>query len=707
MKMSVAKGPLAALAVVWACGFALFIPCDAEALAADANPMQKVIDLLDILSKEVEIEGKHDAATYKKYSNWYNNETKMSTAIIQENAEKITQLQADLKEAEAFREGKSKELVDLANQHAKNSAALGDGRTKRKEERAHFEKYDTAFAQALEQLDLSIEVLNKQMPQSSTASSSASLLSVAEKLKSTLIESSDFSLSTSQHEIVDGFLRFARMSSPKDSDTVPRDDSHEESQDTSFLQLKSRFRGPYGEFQSHTGGVMGTLTDLKDKTSKEKAAALEHEAEEKKNFAAWEEGLVDLLEDEKKSMADGKSAIAQSQETSSQMESSLLEAQAIHKAEVEHLEEVESEYRIKTRAYKLRLSKRMDEGIAVHEARRVMSNEFTKRLIKRQTVGTIDFLQEERRVRHAAFHIFKQSPTPGLALLALKSTVHYKHGAKSDPFAKVKGMIKSMLDNLVQAQAEESKHAAWCDKELSATTQDKKRKDEDVQKMNDRLDALTAELTQTKADLVTVHEDFHKLNESIAEATSVRAKEHEREVTNIKESKNAIQLLKKACRVLKNYFNKEKKDVPENEKAENASGFKKRKGLASGIIGLLEIAISDFEDQLEEATQSEEISEHDFQEFQSESEVRAAVFQKDLEYKDRRRVKLEYDEVTMRNDLKSYEKESAALEDYLEKLKAQCTIQGPTYEEKKAKREAELASLKDALNYLNNQGASR
>lgn len=70
-------------------------------------------------------------------------------------------------------------------------------------------------------------------------------------------------------------------------------------------------------------------------------------------------------------------------------------------------------------------------------------------------------------------------------------------------------------------------------------------------------------------------------------------------------------------------------------------------------------------------------------------------------------MKLEYDEVTMRNDLKSYEKESAALEDYLEKLKAQCTIQGPTYEEKKAKREAELASLKDALNYLNNQGASR
>merc|ERR1719399_2758559 len=106
-------------------------------------------------------------------------------------------------------------------------------------------------------------------------------------------------------------------------------------------------------------------------------------------------------------------------------------------------------------------------------------------------------------------------------------------------------MIKNMLDNLMATQAEESKHAAWCDKEMSATTRDKKRKDEDIQKISDRLDALTADLTQTKADLATLQDDFTQLNASVVEATNLREKEHEREVTNIKESKNAIHLLKK------------------------------------------------------------------------------------------------------------------------------------------------------------------
>jgi chromosome segregation ATPase len=317
----------------------------------------------------------------------------------------------------------------------------------------------------------------------------------------------------------------------------------------------------------------------------------------------------------------------------------------------------------------------MEEALAVHEARRILAAEFTKKYIERQTIGTVDFLQVHR------------------------STMHVKHGSKADPFKKVKSMIKSMLENLEATQARESKHAAWCDKELSATAAEQARKDEDIQKMNNRLDALTAELTEAKDNLLTLSEDFDQLKRSLANATAIRSEEHEREVNNIKESKNAIHLLKTACKILKNYFDKQHEKVPQEQK----SGFKKRKGMASGIIGLLEIAISDFEKQLKEAEEAEEISKRDYQEFKSDSEVRLAVFQKDLEYTDRRRVKLEYDEAQMTNDLKSYEKEAAALKDYMQKLKAQCVVQGPTYEERQAKMTAELANLKDALKYLSEQ----
>jgi hypothetical protein len=70
-------------------------------------------------------------------------------------------------------------------------------------------------------------------------------------------------------------------------------------------------------------------------------------------------------------------------------------------------------------------------------------------------------------------------------------------------------------------------------------------------------------------------------------------------------------------------------------------------------------------------------------------------------------VKLEYDEVNMNNDLKSYEKESSALADYMDKLKAQCIVKGPSYEERKARREEELANLKEALTYLSERNTPR
>jgi len=54
----------------------------------------------------------------------------------------------------------------------------------------------------------------------------------------------------------------------------------------------------------------------------------------------------------------------------------------------------------------------------------------------------------------------------------------------------------------------------------------------------------------------------------------------------------------------------------------------------------------------------------------------------------------------MSNDLKSYQKELKAIGTYMSKLQASCSIKGPSYAEKKAKREEELKSLKEALKYL-------
>merc|ERR1719235_1948607 len=110
--------------------------------------------------------------------------------------------------------------------------------------------------------------------------------------------------------------------------------------------------------------------------------------------------------------------------------------------------------------------------------------------------------------------------------------------------------------------------------------------------------------------------------------------------------------------------------------------------MGTGIIGLLEIALDDFKKLHADTKETEDAAAKDFAEMQSESGVRQAVFKKDIEWKSRTKVKLEFDQSTMTNDLKSYQKELVAIDTYLDKLQGSCIVKGPSYEEKKAKREA-------------------
>jgi hypothetical protein len=671
-------------------------------MEALANPMEKVIELLDVLAKQIDKEGKEDAVTYKAYVKFYQNQTGHGEKIIKENANKISQLSSDLKEAEAFREGKNKDLVDLANKLSKNDAELSAGRKGRAKERSVFEKNEAVFIESLDQLDRALKVMAKKAP--AAASASASLLTVAQRLKSTLTSGSDFSLSTAQRETLDSFMRQAQMSSEQGS-PVPHERKHRQEAAPSFLQQGSHSRrGPYGEYQSKGGGLISTLQDLQTKVKKERDDGLKAEEKLKKDFKELDEGLVTMLENGKKSLADIKSSIAQSQEQSAQKQASLMEAKEIYKVEVEHMEGVEAEFRGKTQAYKVRLGKRSDEAIAVHEAQRIMSSEMAKSYIKGQTVGNvkgaasfIQMSQEKNAARRKVIHLFKTAQTPGLALVALRSTVHIRHGA--DPFAKVKTMIQGMLKKLQDKQAQESRHAAWCDHEMGKTTQAQKRKEEDVQKMKDRLDALDAELTQTKADIDTISGDLKDMTEAMAGAQRIREKEHAQATKSMKQFKDAAALLTRATKVLKAYYKNKAGGGSEVDKKE----FKQRHGMGTGIIGILEIAIDDFKKLYADTKEAEEAAAKDFKEQQNESQVRSAVFQKDLEWKSRTKVKMEFDQATMTNDLKSYEKEKTAIDNYMEKLKASCIVKGPSYAEKKERREAELRSLKEAMSYLSSQ----
>jgi len=658
----------------------------------ESKPLQKVMELLSVLSKEISAEGKEDAKTYELRTQHYNKEEKQIKAIIKKQGDNIAQLESDLKEAQAFRDGKNKDLGDLANKLGKNENQLSSGQSERKIERAAFEKAEATFVGSIDQLDRALTVMKKKMP-GAAAASSASLVSVAQKLKKALTQGGDFKLNTAQRETLNSFVRTASLAAGSSS-------SHEAEDNLpapSFLQLRAGQRGPYGQFNSNSGGLVSTLEDLRKSVHLERNDGLKKEKKGKEEFADWESSLSTMIENAKKSLADLKSSIAQSQQQSSQKEASLLESKEIYKTEVPHMEEVETEFRVRTQAYKIRLGKRADEAIAVHEARRMLSSDLSKEFIKQASLPGGKFKWGQGSSSKAASFL-QLSWSPGVSLLAIRSKVHRGRVAESrtsrDPFKKVKSMLKGMLQKLKAKQAQESEHAAWCDHEMGKSTKEQTRKEDGVQKLKDRLEALSSDLTTTTADIASVSKDLKDMKESMADASSLRNKEHKHAVSAMRQYLAAVKMLKRARKVLKEQYDHKAKAV--SRKVDKFG----RQGLGSGVIGILEIAIDDYKKLYYDTKDDEDASAKDFKTLRDESAVRAAVFEKDLEWKSRTKVKLELDQSTMKNDLKSYQNELSAIDTYIGKLKASCIVKGPSYAEKKAKRASELSSLKDAYKFL-------
>jgi len=313
--------------------------------------------------------------------------------------------------------------------------------------------------------------------------------------------------------------------------------------------------------------------------------------------------------------------------------------------------------------------------------------------------GAASFLQVQQQMsvqnqRHKhSLHLLQGATTPALAFLAISS--HTKHG-RADPFGKVKAMVRDMLRKLEETHAAEAKKNEWCESEMGKTTKSQHDKQEWVSKLKDRIGAMDAEIEQLTSDIKTTNADLAEMNEAVSEATKVREAENTRAIAAIQQYKDAQSLIKTALSVLKKFY--------EKSAGAPAGGAKKKEGLGGGIIGILEIAIQDFSDLQEETEQAEATGGQQFKELMQESQVKSAVFSKDLEYRNRNKVKLEGDKMHADSDLKNYQKELAAVEQYLDKLKASCIAKPDSYEERKARREKELASLKEALQYLNGQG---
>merc|ERR1719456_1152570 len=307
----------------------------------------------------------------------------------------------------------------------------------------------------------------------------------------------------------------------------------------------------------------------------------------------------------------------------------------------------------------------------------------------------------------------KLSQTQRSAVLAqlasrMEAAIRVGGGNADDPFAKVEGLIADMIEKLLKEAAAEVSHKAWCDEEFAES---KEKKD----KLTSTVDKLTTKLEKAKATIATLEEEVKVLQEELAalaklqsEMDKMRADENAAFQLAEADLAQGLEGVRQALKVLRDYYTKEAEFLQEDKGDMSAllqqpakpEGHEKSSGAASGIIGMLEVAESDFARNLAEARSAEEAAQEEYDKVTQENKVTKTTKEQDVKYKNKEKASLKKFVEEATGDLTTAQTELDAVLEYIEKVKEQCIAKPEPYEERKRRREAEIAGLKEALSIL-------
>jgi len=296
---------------------------------------------------------------------------------------------------------------------------------------------------------------------------------------------------------------------------------------------------------------------------------------------------------------------------------------------------------------------------------------------------------------HFVRDLARKQHSPALAQLAsrMASAVNLSSESGEDPFTKVKGLISDMVARLEDEADADATQKAYCDKELAETTAKQEDKDAEIAKMTAKIDLMSARSAQLKEEVAALQQALAELAAAQAEMDKVRKEEKAVYTKSKADMEQGLEGVKLALNVLREYYAK-------GDKAHAAA-----EGAGTSIIGLLEVVESDFSKNLAEIVSTEESAAAGYTQTSKDNEIDKNTKEQDVKYKAKESADLDKASAELSSDRSGVRAELDAILESLAKIKKMCIAKPESYEERKRRREAELAGLKEALEILENEAA--
>merc|ERR1719458_1414194 len=445
-------------------------------------------------------------------------------------------------------------------------------------------------------------------------------------------------------------------------------------------------------YKSHSGDIVDTLQDLMDKAQAQLAAARKKEANALHAFQMLKLSLEDQIKFDTRDLDDTKADLAASAEKKSVAESSLAETATCLQTDTAALEDLKADCAAKASAYEALKVSIASELKAIAQAKKALStSEGTVQICSK---GKLSFLQIGHSGSSSGAEIVrfvrdlaKKQHSNVLAQLAARmaSVVRFSNEAGEDPFAKVKGLISDMIAKLEKEQDADATHKAYCDKEMSETRAKKEHRSARIEKLSVQIEQMAATSAKLKEETAAAQKALADLAKAQADMDKLRGEENAAFVAAKADMEKGLKGVKLALKVLSEFAS-----CTEGEK----------QGAATSIIGMLEVVEADFEKKLIELVDAEESAAAEYEAETKDNGLEKVAKEKDVEYKTQEAAELEKSAAEATADRSGVQVELDAVLEYLAKLEKMCIAKPETYAERKRRREAELAGLREALKIL-------
>jgi len=647
-----------------------------------ASPVSKVTQMLTDLEGKIHNEGVEAKRVFEEFSEWCEERARNVGYEIKTGKKQLEDLTASIEKSSSDITAFGTKIEELSGSIAASEADLNSATNIRKSEAADFAVQSKELRDVVGTLERAISILEREL-----AKGSASMMQV--KNTDSVVQALSVMLQASAISSDDA-SRLTALLQSKDSE-----DSEEYQ-----VALGAPAAKVYG---SHSGSIVDTLQGLLDKANAQLESASKKEMNAVNNFGMLKQSLDDEIRFANKDMTEAKKNLAGANGDKASATGDLAVTSADLKADQADKQNLGHNCMSKSQDFEGETKSRAEEVNAIQAALKALQSTGGAGSVT-YGLNQVSFLQLSqdtnlklnsgadlanfeavRFVRDLA----RKHQSGALYQLAsrMASAMRLSSGSSDDPFAKVKGLIKNMIETLMEDSRADASHKAYCDKQTGETLAKKEEATATIEKLSTKIDMATTRSAKLKEQVADLQKELAELASSQAEMNKVRTEERSVYRSNKKDMDDGLEGVKMALNILRDYYAKE-------------AGHTAASGAGSGIIGMLEVVESDFSKNEAEMTAAEGAAASQYDGQTKENEITRAAKGQDVKYKTREATGLDKSVSELSSDKEGTQAALSAVTEYLSKLDKMCVAKPETYSDRKGARESEIAGLKEALKIL-------